>query len=122
MLIRHCALPRDAQQQIAGAETLESSNRQLAAECLLTLCEAREKAPGMMRKLPQFLDSFFQCLLAFLHDIEVLHLVLQTGLKACESALHWELTFLYDIKVPHWVLQTVAEFVKVLCIGAEHAG
>lgn len=57
--------------QIAGAEALESSNRQLAAECLLTLCEAREKAPGMMRKLPQFLDSFFQCLLTFLHDIEV---------------------------------------------------
>ena len=27
-------------------------------ECLITLCEAREKAPGMMRKLPQFLDSF----------------------------------------------------------------
>jgi hypothetical protein len=27
--------------------------RSLAAELLVTLCEAREKAPGMMRKLPQ---------------------------------------------------------------------
>ena len=27
--------------------------RTLAAEFLVTLCEAREKAPGMMRKLPQ---------------------------------------------------------------------
>ncbi len=27
--------------------------RCLAAEFLVTLCEAREKAPGMMRKLPQ---------------------------------------------------------------------
>ena len=57
--------------QIAGAESLDNATRQLAAECLLSLCEAREKAPGMMRKLPQFLDSFFQVLLGFLHDIEV---------------------------------------------------
>ena len=55
---------------------MESATRQLAAECLVTLCEAREKAPGMMRKLPQFLDQFFQCLLGFLHDIEVCHYTL----------------------------------------------
>lgn len=38
---------------------------------MVTLCEAREKAPGMMRKLPQFLDRLFKCLLAFLLDLEV---------------------------------------------------
>lgn len=70
-LSAHAALsPLYAPAQIAGADPLESATRQLAAECLVTLCEAREKAPGMMRKLPQFLSQFFQCLLGFLHDIE----------------------------------------------------
>lgn len=40
-------------------------------ELVVTLCEAREKAPGMMRKLPQFLDRLFKCLLTFLLDLEV---------------------------------------------------
>jgi Importin repeat len=57
--------------QVASAEKLEESTRQLAAEFLVTLCEAREKAPGMMRKLPQFVDSLFQTLMLFLLDIEV---------------------------------------------------
>lgn len=39
--------------QIAETEALEEGVRGLAAEFLVTLCEAREKAPGMMRKLPQ---------------------------------------------------------------------
>jgi hypothetical protein len=39
--------------QIAGSESLDEGVRTLAAEFLVTLCEAREKAPGMMRKLPQ---------------------------------------------------------------------
>ncbi|KAK9810031.1 hypothetical protein WJX72_003666 [[Myrmecia] bisecta] len=56
--------------QIAEADALEDSTRQLAAEFLVTLCEAREKAPGMMRKLPQFIGRLFQCLLGFLLDIE----------------------------------------------------
>lgn len=39
--------------QIAESEALDAGVRTLAAEFLVTLCEAREKAPGMMRKLPQ---------------------------------------------------------------------
>lgn len=57
--------------QIAEADALEDSTRQLAAEFLVTLCEAREKAPGMMRKLPQFIGRLFHCLITFLLDIEV---------------------------------------------------
>ena len=62
--------------QIAEADSLESSTRQLAAEFLVTLCEAREKAPGMMRKLPQIIGRLFQCLMSFLLDIEVTCLTL----------------------------------------------
>ena len=62
-----------ARLQIAEASALDDATRQLAAELLITLCEAREKAPGMMRKLPQFIGRFFQILLAFLLDIEVRH-------------------------------------------------
>ena len=58
--------------QIANHAQLEASTRQLAAEFLITLCEAREKAPGMMRKLPDFLGAFFDCLMGFLMDIEVM--------------------------------------------------
>lgn len=57
--------------QIATAENLEEATRQLAAEFLVVLCEAREKAPGMMRKLPTFSQSIFQIMLTFLLDIEV---------------------------------------------------
>lgn len=57
--------------QVAEASTLESGSRQLAVELVVTLCEAREKAPGMMRKLPQFLDRLFKCLLTLLLDVEV---------------------------------------------------
>jgi hypothetical protein len=57
--------------QIAEADTLVESTRQLATEFLVTLCEAREKAPGMMRKLPQINQRLFQCLMGFLLDIEV---------------------------------------------------
>ena len=59
--------------QISEATELEDSTRQLATEFLVTLCEAREKAPGMMRKLPQHLARLFQCLVFFLLDIEVRH-------------------------------------------------
>ena len=57
--------------QFATAENLEEATRQLAAEFLVVLCEAREKAPGMMRKLPTFSQSIFQIMLNFLLDIEV---------------------------------------------------
>ena len=57
--------------QFATAENLEEATRQLAAEFLVVLCEAREKAPGMMRKLPTFSQSIFHIMLNFLLDIEV---------------------------------------------------
>jgi len=57
--------------QIAGADALEDATRQLAAEFLITLCEARDKAPGMMRKLPTFAEQIFRIMLNFLLDIEV---------------------------------------------------
>lgn len=56
--------------QIARADQLEDSTRQLAAEFLVTLCEARDKAPGMMRKLPNFVPNLFETLMLFLLDVE----------------------------------------------------
>lgn len=66
LLICLCGL-----KQVAAAPTLDESTRQLAAEFLVTLCEAREKAPGMMRKLNDFPQQLFQVLISFLLDIEV---------------------------------------------------
>ena len=68
--------------QIAEADSLEEGTRQLATEFLVTLCEAREKAPGMMRKLPQIVGRLFQCLMSFLLDLEVLFF-LQAALAPC---------------------------------------
>ena len=53
-----------------AAQKLEDDTRQLAAEFLVTLAEAREQAPGMMRRLPDLVDRLFMCLLGFLLDIE----------------------------------------------------
>ncbi|XP_013628816.1 PREDICTED: importin-5-like isoform X2 [Brassica oleracea var. oleracea] len=56
--------------QIAEAESLEESTRHLAVEFLVTLAEARERAPGMVRKLPQFIDRLFAVLMKMLEDVE----------------------------------------------------
>ncbi|GJZ73311.1 importin-5-like protein, partial [Tanacetum coccineum] len=40
--------------QVAEAESLEEGTRHLEIEFLIKLSESRERAPGMMRKLPQF--------------------------------------------------------------------
>ncbi|CAI9290298.1 unnamed protein product [Lactuca saligna] len=56
--------------QIAEAETLEEGTRHLAIEFVITLAEARERAPGMMRKLPQFISRLFCILLQMLLDVE----------------------------------------------------
>ncbi|KAJ0793168.1 putative armadillo-like helical, TOG domain, importin beta family [Helianthus annuus] len=56
--------------QIAEAETLEEGTRHLAIEFVITLAEARERAPGMMRKLPQFVSRLFAILMRMLLDIE----------------------------------------------------
>ncbi|KAJ6325862.1 hypothetical protein OIU76_003295 [Salix suchowensis] len=56
--------------QIAEAESLEEGTRHLAIEFVITLAEARERAPGMMRKLPQFISRLFGILMTMLLDIE----------------------------------------------------
>ncbi|XP_061343320.1 uncharacterized protein LOC133289409 [Gastrolobium bilobum] len=56
--------------QVAEAESLEEGTRHLAIEFVVTLAEARERAPGMMRKLPQFVRKLFGVLMNLLLDIE----------------------------------------------------
>ncbi|GFY98998.1 ARM repeat superfamily protein [Actinidia rufa] len=56
--------------QIAEAESLEEGTRHLAIEFVITLAEARERAPGMMRKLPQFISKLLAILMKMLLDIE----------------------------------------------------
>ncbi|KAL3529778.1 hypothetical protein ACH5RR_009100 [Cinchona calisaya] len=56
--------------QIAQAESLEEGTRHLAVEFVITLAEARERAPGMLRKLPQFISRLFAILMEMLLDIE----------------------------------------------------
>ena len=56
--------------KIAEAESLDDATRRLAAEFLVTLCEARDRAPGMMRKLPHLVQQLFNCCVAFLLEIE----------------------------------------------------
>jgi hypothetical protein len=56
--------------QIAEAPELEEGTKHLAVEFLITLAEARERAPGMMRKLPEFIGRLFATLMNMLLDIE----------------------------------------------------
>ncbi|KAL7168809.1 hypothetical protein ACSBR2_033944 [Camellia fascicularis] len=56
--------------QIAEAESLEEGTRHLAIEFVITLSEARERAPGMMRKLPQFIQRLFAILMKMLEDVD----------------------------------------------------
>ncbi|KAG4396095.1 hypothetical protein GLYMA_19G113200v4 [Glycine max] len=56
--------------QVAEAETLEEGTRHLAIEFVVTLAEARERAPGMMRKFPQFVRKLFGVLMNLVLDIE----------------------------------------------------
>ncbi|XP_071735518.1 uncharacterized protein [Rutidosis leptorrhynchoides] len=56
--------------QIAEAETLEEGTKHLALEFVVTLAEAREQAPGMIRKLPQFIKRLFEVLMKMLLDVE----------------------------------------------------
>jgi Importin repeat len=73
--------------QIAGADALDDATRQLAAEFLITLCEARDKAPGMMRKLPSFAEQIFQIMLKFLLDIEVRRAALPAACSTLADAV-----------------------------------
>ncbi|KAJ0982706.1 hypothetical protein J5N97_010961 [Dioscorea zingiberensis] len=55
--------------QIAEADQLEEGTRHLAVEFVITLAEARERAPGMIRRLPQFVGQLFAVLMKMLLDI-----------------------------------------------------
>ncbi|WIA40679.1 hypothetical protein OEZ86_004377 [Tetradesmus obliquus] len=69
-LRKHLTELVSAMMQIATASQLEPPTRSLAAECLVTLAEARDKAPGMVRRLPHFVGGLFEALMAFLLDVE----------------------------------------------------
>ncbi|KAK4355053.1 hypothetical protein RND71_027247 [Anisodus tanguticus] len=56
--------------QVAEAESLEEATRHLAIEFVITLAEARERAPGMLRKLPQFISRLFAILMKMLLDVD----------------------------------------------------
>ncbi|PHT26516.1 hypothetical protein CQW23_33867 [Capsicum baccatum] len=56
--------------EIVEAECLEEDTRHMAVEFLITLVEAKEKAPGMMKKLPLFISRCFAMLLKLLLDIK----------------------------------------------------
>ncbi|XP_059281072.1 uncharacterized protein LOC132034725, partial [Lycium ferocissimum] len=56
--------------EIAEAETLEERTRHLAVEFLITLVEAKKRAPGMMKRVPLFISKCFAMLLKLLLDIE----------------------------------------------------
>lgn len=43
--------------KIAGAESVDEGTKHLAVELVITLAEARERASGMIRKLPQFIKG-----------------------------------------------------------------
>ncbi|XP_059292135.1 uncharacterized protein LOC132045559 [Lycium ferocissimum] len=56
--------------EIAEAESLEEETRHLAFEFLITLVEAKKRAPGMIKRLLLFISRFFATLLKLLLDIE----------------------------------------------------
>merc|ERR1712091_736511 len=77
--------------RVVEMQDLMSDTRQLASEFLITLAEAREKAPGMMRKLPDFAQRLFQSMVSFLLDIEdeaEWHSALETHENAGEGELY----------------------------------
>jgi len=76
---------------VVEMQDLMSDTRQLASEFLITLAEARDKAPGMMRKLPDFAPRLFQTSVSFLLDIEdeaEWHSALETHENAGEGELY----------------------------------
>ncbi|KAG8062221.1 hypothetical protein GUJ93_ZPchr0003g18203 [Zizania palustris] len=56
--------------QIAEAPGLEDGTRHLAVEFVVTLAEARERAPGMMRRLPRYVGRLFAVLMTMLLDVQ----------------------------------------------------
>ncbi|VAI01413.1 unnamed protein product [Triticum turgidum subsp. durum] len=56
--------------QIAEAPGLEDGTRHLAVEFVVTLAEARERAPGMMRRLPRYVGRLFAVVMNMLLDVQ----------------------------------------------------
>ncbi|XP_066369542.1 uncharacterized protein [Miscanthus floridulus] len=56
--------------QIAEAPGLEDGTRHLAVEFVVTLAEARARAPGMMRRLPRYVGRLFAVLMSMLLDVQ----------------------------------------------------
>ncbi|OIS95861.1 hypothetical protein A4A49_14219 [Nicotiana attenuata] len=56
--------------EIAEAENVQDGMRKLAVEFLITMVKAKERAPGMMKKLPLFTNRCFAMLLQLLLDIK----------------------------------------------------
>ncbi|XP_073040413.1 uncharacterized protein [Primulina eburnea] len=56
--------------QVAEANSLEEGTRHLAIEFVITLAEARDRAPGLMRKMPQFINRLFAILMKMLLEVE----------------------------------------------------
>jgi hypothetical protein len=54
---------------IAEAPGLEDGTRHLAVEFVVTLAEARERAPGMMRRLPRYVGRLFAVVMVMLLDV-----------------------------------------------------
>eukprot|EP00958_Prasinococcus_capsulatus_P007362 scaffold689_cov375-Prasinococcus_capsulatus_cf.AAC.24 len=67
---KHLDIVCNAMATVSETTDFEASNRQMALEFLVTLCEGREKAPGMMRKLPQYIGRMLQVSLKFLEDFD----------------------------------------------------
>lgn len=85
---KHLVQVAAAMLQIAESAQLEDNTRHLAAEFLVTLAEAREQAPGMLRKLPDLVERLFRCLLDFLLVRFVLRAAVQPWARGCDPSSH----------------------------------
>ncbi|CAO2829312.1 unnamed protein product [Amaranthus hypochondriacus] len=56
--------------QMARAEQLDEGTRHLAIEFVITIAEASDQAPGMMKKLLEYVSVLFEILMKMLLDIE----------------------------------------------------
>ncbi|XP_065869599.1 uncharacterized protein [Euphorbia lathyris] len=57
------ATAQEALEVLIELADLEEGTKHLATEFVITLAEARERAPGMMKKFPQFVQRLFVVLM-----------------------------------------------------------
>eukprot|EP00898_Chlorokybus_atmophyticus_P005983 jgi/Chlat1/6386/Chrsp44S05759 len=67
---RQAAETIGAMLSIGEATTLEEGTRQLAVEMVVTLAEARDKAPGLVRRQQGAVARLFECLMGLLTNVE----------------------------------------------------